>query len=115
MDNEYILSGSEDMNLRIWKSISYKPLGNVQVLFRCRIDTQMLTTRDKLLKININIQKKLGEFKNIPIFPNTSLMPRRKDKFRKSQNTGNYTIRRLTVDLVKNLFRICQTQARACF
>jgi hypothetical protein len=29
MDNEYILSGSEDMNLRIWKSISYKPLGNV--------------------------------------------------------------------------------------
>lgn len=29
MDNEYVLSGSEDMNLRIWKSISYKPLGNI--------------------------------------------------------------------------------------
>jgi hypothetical protein len=29
MDNEYILSGSDDMNLRIWKSIAYKPLGNI--------------------------------------------------------------------------------------
>jgi len=32
MDNEYVLSGSEDMNVRIWKSISYKPLGNVTLL-----------------------------------------------------------------------------------
>ena len=29
MDNEYILSGSDDMNLRLWKSIAYKPLGTV--------------------------------------------------------------------------------------
>lgn len=27
MDNEYILSGSDDMNIRIWKSKSSKPLG----------------------------------------------------------------------------------------
>ena len=29
MDNEYILSGSDDMNIRLWKSIPHKPLGNV--------------------------------------------------------------------------------------
>jgi len=29
MDSEYVLSGSDDMNIRIWKSIAAKPLGNV--------------------------------------------------------------------------------------
>lgn len=28
-DNQYVFSGSEDMNIRIWKSIAYKPLGTV--------------------------------------------------------------------------------------
>jgi hypothetical protein len=29
MDSEYILSGSDDMNIRVWKSIPHKPIGNV--------------------------------------------------------------------------------------
>lgn len=28
-DNQFIFCGSEDMNIRIWKSIAYKPLGTV--------------------------------------------------------------------------------------
>lgn len=27
MDNEYILSGSDDMNIRIWKAKASKPIG----------------------------------------------------------------------------------------
>lgn len=27
MDNEFVMSGSDDMNIRIWKSKSAKPLG----------------------------------------------------------------------------------------
>ena len=29
MDSACLLSGSDDMNIRIWKAIAYKPLGNV--------------------------------------------------------------------------------------
>ena len=48
MDNEYVLSGSEDMNIRIWKSISYKPVGNVMIhIFRYLIDTLLLIIIDK--------------------------------------------------------------------
>ena len=27
MDSNYVLSGSEDMNIRIWKNVAYKPTG----------------------------------------------------------------------------------------
>jgi len=27
MDSGYVLSGSEDMNIRLWKNTSYKPIG----------------------------------------------------------------------------------------
>lgn len=29
LDNEYVISGSEDMNIRLWKSNASKPLGTV--------------------------------------------------------------------------------------
>lgn len=29
LDNQYVFSGSDDMNIRIWKSIAHKPLGTV--------------------------------------------------------------------------------------
>jgi len=29
LDNQYILSGSSDMNIRIWKSLSSKPIGTI--------------------------------------------------------------------------------------
>ena len=50
MDNEYILSGSEDMNLRIWKSISYKPLGNV--IF---INPPYSISKEELAKVYLEI------------------------------------------------------------
>lgn len=28
-DSHYVLSGSEDMNIRLWKSISWQPAGTV--------------------------------------------------------------------------------------
>lgn len=39
MDSSCILSGSDDMNIRLWKTIAYKPLGNVKLyIIRCQID-----------------------------------------------------------------------------
>ena len=32
LDSEYVLSGSDDMNIRIWKALAAKPLGNVFLL-----------------------------------------------------------------------------------
>ena len=29
VDSHYILSGSEDMNIRLWKSVSWMPTGKV--------------------------------------------------------------------------------------
>jgi len=29
MDGNYVLSGSEDMNIRLWKNVAYKPTGVV--------------------------------------------------------------------------------------
>ena len=51
LDNEYILSGSEDMNIRIWKTHAAKALGNVIVinyLKRFQIDIKML----QIIEIN---------------------------------------------------------------
>lgn len=28
VDSHYVVSGSEDMNMRLWKSIAWKPTGN---------------------------------------------------------------------------------------
>lgn len=33
MDSSCIMSGSDDMNIRLWKTIAYKPLGNVYILY----------------------------------------------------------------------------------
>lgn len=29
LDNDYVLSGSDDMNIRIWKAQASKPLGTI--------------------------------------------------------------------------------------
>ena len=29
VDSHYILSGSEDMNIRLWKSVSWRPTGKI--------------------------------------------------------------------------------------
>lgn len=29
LDSHYIISGSEDMNLRLWKSVAWRPTGQV--------------------------------------------------------------------------------------
>jgi len=34
MDSGYLLSGSDDMNIRLWKTVAYKPLGNVYKIYQ---------------------------------------------------------------------------------
>lgn len=44
MDGNYVLSGSEDMNIRMWKNVSYKPVGVIN-----QRESRAIEYREKLV------------------------------------------------------------------
>lgn len=52
MDGNYVLSGSEDMNIRIWKSIAYKPTGVIN-----QRENRAIEYRQKLVEKYIHTSK----------------------------------------------------------
>jgi len=48
MDSKYILSGSEDMNIRIWKSQASAPIGTVHLLEKIIIEIANGKTQEKI-------------------------------------------------------------------
>lgn len=62
-DSHYVLSGSEDMNIRLWKSVSWQPSGTVNTR-----EERAILYREKLIEkySNSNKIRRIATHRHLP-------------------------------------------------
>lgn len=86
MDNEYVLSGSDDMNIRIWKSKPSKPLGIIQKRHENTLNYRE-TIKEKFKYVKEI--KRIANHRNLPKYVLTSKKRKYEQKLKKFRINKN--------------------------
>lgn len=86
LDNQYILSGSDDMNIRLWKALAHKKVGTIG-----KREENASNYKNALVERYSNVReiKKIARHRNLPKYilnANKKKQIQKESKFKKQEN-----------------------------